>query len=65
MMLKFEDSDEIDKCLLKAIEIIINLREKTKDWHEHYGAEKLRQKKVWEAKADKFLKELKQKKKIQ
>lgn len=65
MILKFKDSDEVDQYLLRAIKIIINLREKTKDWHEHYGATKAKKKKDWEEKADAFLQDLQQNKKIE
>lgn len=65
MMLKFEDSDEVDKYFIKALEILINLREKTKDWQEHYGEDRTRKKRRWEGEADEFLKDLKNKKKIQ
>lgn len=64
MILKFEDADEVNKCLLKAIEILINLREKTKDWQEHYGVERGVEKKKWELRADNLLADLKRREKI-
>lgn len=65
MMLRFKDDEEMGKSFLSLIEIVINLREKTKDWHEHYGAERAIERKKWGTRADNYLLDLQNKKSIQ
>lgn len=65
MTLKFNDQEEMGKSFLALLEIVINLREKTKDWHEHYGANRAIERKRWEDKTDKLLSDLKKRKVIQ
>lgn len=65
MTLKFNDQEEMGKSFLALLEIVINLREKTKDWQEHYGAERGIEKKKWELRADNLLADLQRRKKIQ
>ncbi|MBA3706361.1 MAG: hypothetical protein H0W84_10845 [Bacteroidetes bacterium] len=45
------DKSEADE-LKEAAEIITKLRYNTKEWEEHYGADRRSRKKYWEIKAD-------------
>lgn len=65
MTLKFKDDEEMAVSFLDLLEIVINLREKTKDWQEHYGHERTLKRKKWEEKADEYLSNLQRLKKIQ
>jgi hypothetical protein len=65
MTLNFDDEKEMGESFLSLLEVVINLREKTKDWHEHYGAHRAIERKRWEDKTDKLLSDLKKRKVIQ
>jgi len=47
--------EEIRAELREVSEILIGLREKTKDWELHYGADRRYAKKAWEEKADTWI----------